>query len=144
MKYWYYLKRKNWVTLLYTWNQHNIVINYPFFKKFWNYNFLQRGNNCSSKQNRGWKLTIWASIIKIQWHSITRKNNTSIFFSFTQMFEVTYSFVLTLGVSDCIFLHEDLFYYYWDCCLNFNQVNSILSILIIFKLFMKKYFNAIV
>lgn len=66
------------------------------------------------------------------------------FFSFTQMFEVTYSFVLTLGVSDCIFLHEDLFYYYWDCCLNFNQVNSILSILIIFKLFMKKYFNAIV
>ena len=36
-----------------------------------------------------------------------------IFFFFTQMFEVTYSFVLTLGVSNCIFfLHEDLFYYY--------------------------------
>ena len=36
-----------------------------------------------------------------------------VFFFFTQMFEVTYSFVLTLGVSNCIFfLHEDLFYYY--------------------------------
>ena len=39
-----------------------------------------------------------------------KENNTSFFFSFNQMFEVTYSFVLTLGVSDCIFLHEDLFF----------------------------------
>ena len=55
MRYWYNPKRNNWITLLYTWKQHNIVINYPFFLKFWNYNFIQCGNNCSSKQNRRMK-----------------------------------------------------------------------------------------
>lgn len=76
------------------------------------------------------EISIWSWIIKIKWHSITKKNKI-------QMFEVTYSFASTLSVPDWIFLHKDFFFNYWDSCLNFNHVNNILTRAIIFKLFWK-------